>query len=136
MLRECLFSVQWLIASLCGLYCVHGLRGVSSLCHIACCQGQSVTVYGFRSLEVVDFLPSPFLLYIASSFSLSFLFGHLISFVRLPDYGSHFSFNIGIVFNTFFIILPQAFVFSFFLSLPFCHRHLYSIYFSATLKLV
>ena len=47
-LRERLFSVQWLLASLCGLYCVHGLR-VSSLCHIACCQRQLVTMYGFRS---------------------------------------------------------------------------------------
>ena len=39
---------QWQLASLCGLYCVHGLR-VSSLCHIARCQGQLVTMYGFRS---------------------------------------------------------------------------------------
>ena len=36
---------QWLLASLCGLYCVHGLR-VSSLWHIARCQGQLVTRTG------------------------------------------------------------------------------------------
>ena len=41
-------SVQWLLASLCGLYCVHGLH-VSSLCHIARCQRLLVTMYGFRS---------------------------------------------------------------------------------------
>ena len=59
-LRERLFRVQWLLASLCGLYCVHGLR-VSSLCHIARCQRLSVTMYGFwsgGSNVVVVFHPS------------------------------------------------------------------------------
>ena len=47
-LHERIFSVQWLLASLCGLHCVHGLRGVSSLCHIARCQRLLVIMYGFR----------------------------------------------------------------------------------------
>ena len=47
-LRDRLFSVQWLFASLCGSYCVHGLR-VSSLCHTARCQKLLVTMYGFQS---------------------------------------------------------------------------------------
>ena len=57
-LRERLFSVQWLLASLCGWYCVHGLR-VSSLCHIARCQRLLVTMYGFDRVGVMDFFPIP-----------------------------------------------------------------------------
>ena len=118
-LRERLFSVQWLLASLCGLYCVHGLR-VSSLCHIARCQKLLVTMYGFRSGGSNGFFPSLFLLELSPSFSPSFPSGHLLSIVCLPDYGSYFSFNSCICADlSFVIILPQAFVFSFFLGLLF-----------------
>ena len=105
--------VQWLLASLCGLYCVHGLR-VSSLCHIAHCQRQLPrTVFD----RVMDFFPPLFLLDLSSPFSPSFPSGHLVSIVRLPDKGSHLSFNSCICVDlSFFIILPQAFVFSFFVA--------------------
>ena len=64
-LRDRLFSVQWLFASLCGSYCVHGLR-VSSLCHTARCQKLLVTMYGFQSGGSNGFFFHP-------SFSLIFL---------------------------------------------------------------
>ena len=83
-LREHLFSVHWLLASLCGLYCVPGLR-VSSLCHIARCQRPLVTIYGFWSGGTNVFFPSLFLLDLSSSFSPSFPSGHLVSIVCLPD---------------------------------------------------
>ena len=60
------------------------------------------------------FFPSLFLLDLSLSFSPSFLSGHLVSIVCLPDYGSHFSLNSRICVD--FLMLPQAFVFSFFLS--------------------
>ena len=119
--RPVIFSSWSVLVSIvmCGLYCVRGLR-VSSLCHVARCQGQLVTMYGFHRVGVVDFLPSLFLLYLSSSFSPSFPPGQLVSFVCLPD----FSLTLAIcAVSSFFIDLPQAFVFSFFLGL-FCHCHL------------
>ena len=50
--------VQWMLSSLCGLDCVRGLC-VSSLCHIARCQRQLVTMYGFRSGGSNGFFPIP-----------------------------------------------------------------------------
>ena len=61
----------------------------------------------------MDFFPSLFLFDLSLSFSPSFPSGDLVSVVCLPDEGSHFSFKTPIC--VVFIILSQAFVFSFFL---------------------
>ena len=129
---------------------MHGLHGVSSLCHIARCQRQLVTMYGFRWVAVMDFFP-PF-------FSLIFL------------HHFHHPFHLAIWFQSFACLIREAifhltlafvliclslsfchkllswppFFFFFFLSfflffsffLLFCRRHLRSVSFSACLALV
>ena len=74
----------------------------------------------FDRVGVMAFFPSLFLLDLSSSFSPSFPSGDLFSVICLPDQVSHFSFNSRLCVDlSFFIILPQAFVFGFFLGLPF-----------------
>ena len=124
---------QWLLASLCGLYCVYGLC-VPSLCHIARCQRQLVTRYGFRSGGSNGFFPALILLDLSLSFSPSFSSGHLVLIACLIR-AAIFHLPLAFVLSC-FIILPQPFVFSFFLGLFFCHRHLRSISFSPCLALV
>ena len=108
---------------------LHAVRDCQLLCTV------------FNRVGVIDFFPSLFLLDFSSSFSPSFPSGHLVSIVCLPDQGSHFSFNSRICVDlSFVIILPQAFVFSFFLGLLFliflCRRHFISVSFSVCLALV
>ena len=137
-LRERLFRVQWLLALLCGLYCVHGLR-VSSLCHIARCQRQLVTMYGFRSGGSNGFFPP--------SFSLIFFrpfyhpFHPVIWFQLFACLIRAAIFHLILAFVLIFFLYNFATGFcvqllSWFFVFVFCRRHLHPVSFSACLALV
>ena len=125
-LRERLFSVQWLFASLCGSYCVHGLR-VSSLCHIAHCQRLSVTMYGFWSggsnVFCFFFHPSFSLIFLHHPFHLAIWFQLFACLIRAAIFHLTLAFVLICLSLQFYhkllfwpyFILPQAFAFSFFL---------------------
>ena len=125
---------QWLLALLCGLYCVHGLR-VSSLCHIARCQRQLVTTVGFRSGGSSGFS----LLDLSSPFSPSFPSGYQFGFNCLLIGAAIFHVTLAFVLfrlSLYFChkILCSASFWGF--GVLFCRRHLRSVSFSACLALV
>ena len=112
-----------------------------SLCHIARCQGQLVTMYGFRSGGSNGFssIPlSPYHFHHPFYLALS-----LVLIVCLPDWGcilSHLCcFVFLYIFATSFcvqLLLFFFFLFFFFFSFFFCRMHLRSVSFSACLALV
>ena len=130
--------VQWLLASLCGLYYVHGLR-VSSLCHIARCQ--TVTMYNFLLGVSNGFFSiplSPWSFFIIFTILSIWPFGFNQLFACLIR-AAIFHLTLAFVLIFFLFNFATGFFFQFLswlLFFFFCHRHLRSVSLSACLTLV
>ena len=129
--------VQWLLASLCGLYCVHGLH-VSSLCHIARYQRQLPCMV-FDWVGVMDFFHPSFSLiflhHFHHPFHLAIWFQLFACLIRAAI------FHLILAFVLIFFLYNFATGFcvqllSWFFVFVFCRRHLHPVSFSACLALV